>query len=621
MRQIRKLLCILLVLCALLPALPAARAEEPDLEDERFAGKTWDEVVEEFLQSWGTDPKDVGLGYYNTVTGEEHYLNPDEYRITASMYKVPLNMVFLDRLSKGEMDWDTNVSGYRYEDVLEQTIVHSNNDIARNMVKWELGNGNWQAGRRIIAPYCGLDPENVDWKFQENNYSTPRQMIYCLRLLYENPDRFPRLVETMQRAEPTEYFKRREHRFNIAHKYGFLSTDYHLYMNDCGIAFTDDPILLVLFTDNVTKAYDVMTEFCTLMCDYAQYRHALRLKAEAEEAERQERERQEAERQAAEAEQSPTPSPESAPTEEPPTESAVAVPDPSPEGTEAPAPTQEPPASGISPAPPADSPSPPTPTPPTPQKLAERVQKQGLTTTALIAAGCTLLALLTALILLAALGRKYRVRRAGFLLVALLLSLAALGRIFWPAVQELRSKPSGDPRETVQRFFDALAAEDYEQAYVYLDGVETLGLEYIPRRDSGREIRAAMHSQFAAELYGECTVDGERAYQQVNCRYFDVGKLNREAKTQAMLIISRYVSTHPLGDLYNENGNYRPELLLDAWDEAVETLLLTPENYRSSGGVQLELRWHDGAWRIVPNEKLLQLLTGGVKLTEKGGEA
>ena len=44
------------------------------------------------------------------------------------------------------------------------------------MVRWELGKGKWQEGRRYLAPYCGLDPETVDWKFLENNYSTPRQM-------------------------------------------------------------------------------------------------------------------------------------------------------------------------------------------------------------------------------------------------------------------------------------------------------------------------------------------------------------------------------------------------------------------------------------------------------------
>ena len=76
MRRIRTLICMLLALVLLLPALPASLAQAPETEvsedDERFAGKDWDQVVEEFLQSWGADPKNVAIGYYNTVTGEEH---------------------------------------------------------------------------------------------------------------------------------------------------------------------------------------------------------------------------------------------------------------------------------------------------------------------------------------------------------------------------------------------------------------------------------------------------------------------------------------------------------------------------------------------------------------------
>ena len=598
MRRIRTLLCVLLALCMLLPALPAARAEAPT-EDERFAGKSWDEVVEEFLQSWGVDAKNIGIGYYNTVTGEEHYVNADEYRITASMYKVPLNMVFLDRLSKGEMDWDTNISGYTYETALEQTIVHSNNDIARNMVKWELGNGNWQAGRRVIAPYCGLDPENVDWKFQENNYSTPRQMIYCLRLLYENPDRFPRLVETMQRAEPTEYFKRRERRFDIAHKYGFLQDGYHLYLNDCGIAFTDDPILIVLFTDNVTKAYEVMTEFCTLMCDYTQYHTRLRLAEEAAEAERQ---RQEEERQAALSQQAAEEAEREAERIREEAASATEEPDTNlPEETPTPAPTQPPDEANQTSA----------------LRLVRRAEEEGLSRTAIFAGAGVLLCSLIGMIVLAVLGKKYRVRSRWAVLTALLLCLVTLGRITWPAVRQMRDRPEGDPREVVLRFFDALANGDFEAAYACLDGVETLGLELVPEGESNRAVYEAMRDQFSAELYGECSVDGNVAYQQVTCHYFDLTAFKWEASSQAMIHISRYASTHPVSELYDDNNRYRADLMQEAWNQAVAELLQHPENYRSSGGMQLELRWHDGAWRIVPNEKLLQMLTGGVKLTEK----
>ncbi len=613
MRQIKCLLCLLLALCVLLPGLPAALAEAPEtpaegdsgpapeteeniLDDERFAGKTWDEVMEEFLQSWGTNAKNVAVGYYNTVTGEEHYLNADQYMVSASMYKVPLNMVFLDRLSRGEMDWDTNVSGYPYEIVLEKTIVNSNNEMAQNMVRWELGKGKWQEGRRVMSAYCGLEPETADWKFLENNYSTPRQMIYCLRLLYENPDRFPRLVETMQRAEPEGYFKMREQRFNIAHKYGYLTTEYHLYMNDCGICFTDEPILIVLFTDNVTKAYDVLTEFCTLMCDYAQYHHALRLQEEAAEAERRrqeeeaeaERRRQEEEARAGEAEQpawtAPVPAGEDASSG-----GGQSV----GSGSEGQIGAQELP----------------------------REEPAGLPAGVLIAGGLSLLAGLAAMVILAAQGKKYRLRSRGPVLLALALSLLCLGRIAWPAWQQIRDKPSGDPRETVLRFFDAVMRQDYEAACACLDGVESLGLEHVPARAADQAVYAALRGQFSAELYGACSVDGTTAHQQVNCRYLDLEKLESEARNLALVNISRYASTHPVGELYNENGNYRPELLRDAWDQAILELLQNPENYRSSGGVQLELHWHDGQWRIVPNEKLLRLLCGGVELTERGGEA
>lgn len=601
MRRIKFLLCILLALCVLLPGLPAALAEEADADDERFAGKTWDEVVAAFLQSWGTDPKTITLGYYNTVTGEEYYLNPDQYMVSGSMYKVPLNMVYAAKVADGEMDWDTSIGVFSYETLLEGSIVHSNNDYAKTLW-YHLGNGSYRSYRRIIAPLMGEDPDEVDAKFYENNFFTARQMIFCLRELYENQDHYPRVIETMQRAEPNEYFKRRESRFNIAHKYGFLQTDYHLYMNDCGVAFTDDPILIVMFTDNVPHAYDVMTEFCTLMCDYAQYHHALRLEEEAAEAERRrqaaevaaERQRQE---ELARQELSTGEEPAREPDEgESAGQIALVTPTESPEA-------------------PAEQAQPPV------QRLVRRAEQEGLSQTALIAGAAVLLGCLIALIVLAALGKKYRVHAHWAVAAALLLCLVTLGRICWPAYRQLRSRPTGDAQETVQEFFDALSQGDYVRAYACLDGVETLGLEYEPEQESDRAVYAAMRGQFSAELYGECAVNGERAYQQVTCRYFDVDKLETEARTQAMILISRYVSTHPVGDLYNENGNYRPELMREAWDQAVAELLQNPENYRSSGGVQLELRWHDGAWRIMPNEKLLQLLCGGVKLAEKEGQA
>ena len=612
MRRIKNLLCLALALCMLLPGLPAAFGEEPSEEpseapsedsfgiefpeDERFDDKSWEQVVEEFLQSWGADPDSVGLGYYNTVTGEEQYWNGDKYMVSGSMYKVPLNMAFAAKVASGEMDWDTTIGAFSYERLLEGSIVHSDNEFAK--ILWEhLGNGRYRTYRRVIAPLMGEDPDTVDAKYYENNFFTPRQMIFCLRELYENQENYPRIIETMQRAEPTEYFKRRERRFNIAHKYGFLQETYHLYMNDCAVAFTDDPIVFVMFTDNTVHAYDVMADFCTLMCDYAQYHHALRTAQEEVEAERQrleaerlEQERQEQERLAQEQQEQTVPetSVSASPTEQP---SAVVSAAPQREENRS-------------------------------AEAAEEQQKKGLTPGSLAAIGGVVLAMVLALAGLAAIGRHFRVRPGIFLVLTVLLSLGALGKIVWPAFEDARDKPRGDPQETVVNFLGALSRGDTAEAYARMDYVESLGLDYVPQRESQKQLFDAMRRTFSAEIYGDCTVNGERAYQQVSCRYLDVDKLNTEARSQALIYISRYVSSHSVGELYNENGNYRPELMWEAWDQAVlELLQQHPEDYRSSTGIQLELRWHDGAWHVVPGDKLLQLLTGGIDVTEKGGAA
>ena len=89
----------------------------------------------------------------------------------------------------GEIGWDTFIGGYRYEYCLHATIVDSNNDIAKGM--WDYL-GGYQPYRHILAPYMGEDPDTVEEKFYENNFFTPRQMIYALRLLATESERFPK---------------------------------------------------------------------------------------------------------------------------------------------------------------------------------------------------------------------------------------------------------------------------------------------------------------------------------------------------------------------------------------------------------------------------------------------
>ena len=130
MKRIRQLICAATALCLLLALFPSARAAH---DDAAFEGKTWEDVVGTLMEEYGVDPDRVAMGYCNTVTGETHYHRGDAYMVTASMYKVPLNMVFAERVSKGEMSWDTKISGLPYSTLLEWTILNSDNDAAKKL--------------------------------------------------------------------------------------------------------------------------------------------------------------------------------------------------------------------------------------------------------------------------------------------------------------------------------------------------------------------------------------------------------------------------------------------------------------------------------------------------------
>ena len=545
MKLMKKILSCAAALCLLLCLLPAASAEGDG--DALFKDKTWDELMESFLTERGIDTDRVAAGYLNTVTGEEHYLNADEYMVAGSMYKVPLNMYYAELVQKGEMDWDTEVYGIRYDWLLEDSIVNSNNDYAE--ILWRnLGSGSYSAYRRLIAPYMGEDPDAVDSKYYENNFFTPRQMISCLKLLYTEQDRFPKIIETMQRAEPNNYFKLDEQRFDIAHKYGFLQEEYHLYLNDCGLAFTDEPIALVMFTDNVSDAYQVLTDYCTLMCDYAQYHTAAALAAAT-----------------------PAPSPTPAPT---------AVPTPA-----------------VTPVPAAEPDS-------------------GGTLSGLSFASIAVMALII-VAMLAFLALAIRCRRRGgvslpWAVAAIVLAGGALLlSVVGVSAGTIIAKPEGDPRETVTVFMDALTGGDYETAYAQLDGYTSLGLEKEPEDEVGRMMYRALRESLSYELVGDCVIDRLDAAQEIQLSYLDLTAIQPDVRAATEAELEDIVQSRTRGEVYDDDNNYLPAVTQEAYSKAVEKVLAKAEDYYTTVGIRLEIKYTGGRWLAVANQTLLTAVSGG----------
>ena len=107
--QLHTLISLLLSLLLLVAVLPSGWAEGDPIQDpqagigeettapegsaaaESVPGQSdWETRLLLMLQEHDANPDTIAAGYYNLATGEEHYYNGDQYRVSGSMYKVPL---------------------------------------------------------------------------------------------------------------------------------------------------------------------------------------------------------------------------------------------------------------------------------------------------------------------------------------------------------------------------------------------------------------------------------------------------------------------------------------------------------------------------------------------------
>ena len=589
------LVSLLLSLFLLLSMLPAGWAEGSTLQDPQTAGTEneitegeggssaenvpgqadWETRLLLMLQEHDANPDTIAAGYYNLATGEEHYYNGDQYRVSGSMYKVPLNMLFLNWIAEGKITLDESIGGYRYSQLLEGTIIDSNNEYAKLL--WDYAGATIETNpastlyhryRILIAPIMGEDPDNVDDKYYENNFFTPRQMITCLRQLYDGGERYDRLIETMQRAEPEKYFKLRERRFNIAHKYGWYAEDPILYLNDCALCFTEDPIAIVLFTTGTENAYGVLTDFCTLMCDYAQEKYT----------ERMERVREEEQAAALAAEQDRL-------------------------AAEAAAEAQETAQRTETVKTGAENPS---------AAKTEDTWIHELTLGPILSLGLIAAGVLACLIWFSIRHRSSRLN-LWYGIAAVLLTAGAMILCF-PGMSGMSvvSASEEEAPVTVDRFFRALESGDAAAADACLAYGAQSGLLNEATDEMHAAVRNALQQSWGHQLLGNCSVEKTRAWQEIQLRVMDFSKMQKDLQTETRVQLLDLARTINRESIYDASGNYVPEAAGMAYDRAMMKLLEQPQNYYGTVGCRVELTLTGDGWKIVPSKALISALSGNL---------
>ncbi len=215
-----------------------------------------DKKVNEYL---GEYKDNVAIYFKNLNTNEEYTLNENTYYVSASTNKVPLSMLILDEVHKGEKSLDDllyfneedrelgsgvllnleDIPNLTINEAIYLSIVNSDN-IAKNMLTRVAKNGITEYMRQIMK----------DNRIPYGNYITARQLGVLLNRLYENPDKNPYYDMLIDYMTKTAYHDRLDKYLDynkVAHKIG----NYYRYYHDVGIIYGEDPYILVILTKDI----------------------------------------------------------------------------------------------------------------------------------------------------------------------------------------------------------------------------------------------------------------------------------------------------------------------------------------------------------------------------------
>ena len=223
--------------------------------------------IEAYFQENGIDHEKVAYCITDLEHNIKYSMNEKDEFIAASIYKLPLAMLYYDKVKDGEYTLDSTFtySGYMHEDagvvssnygigsqiplsdLLDDLIEYSDNDAGHILYE---NLGGWKEYKEAITKYTDSISENY---YTEDNVSTANTMNDVVTYLYEHKEDYKDLIENMEKAEPGEYLDR-DTQLSMPQKYGM----YDSALNSVGFVECNTPYSIVVLTDLGDKGADVM---------------------------------------------------------------------------------------------------------------------------------------------------------------------------------------------------------------------------------------------------------------------------------------------------------------------------------------------------------------------------
>ena len=196
--------------------------EVENKDNSQFIDMSLAKDIEAYFQENGIDHEKVAYCITDLEHNIKYSMNEKDEFIAASIYKLPLAMLYYDKVNEGEYTLDSTFtySGYMHEDagvissdygigsqvplsdLLNDLIIYSDNDAGHILYE---NLGGWKEYKEAMTKYTDSISENY---YTMDNVTTANTMNDVVTYLYDHKEDYKGLIKNMEEAEPGEYLDR-----------------------------------------------------------------------------------------------------------------------------------------------------------------------------------------------------------------------------------------------------------------------------------------------------------------------------------------------------------------------------------------------------------------------------
>lgn len=241
--------------------------EVENKDNSQFIDMSLAKDIEAYFQENGIDHEKVAYCITDLEHNIKYSMNEKDEFIAASIYKLPLAMLYYDKVNEGEYTLDSTFtySGYMHEDagvissdygigsqvplsdLLNDLIIYSDNDAGHILYE---NLGGWKEYKEAMTKYTDSTSENY---YTMDNVTTANTMNDVVTYLYDHKEDYKGLIKNMEEAEPGEYLDR-DTQLSMPQKYGM----YDSALNSVGFVECNTSYSIVVLTSLGDKGADVM---------------------------------------------------------------------------------------------------------------------------------------------------------------------------------------------------------------------------------------------------------------------------------------------------------------------------------------------------------------------------